>query len=449
MTQWTEEKVLSLSPNEGTSRRGKGMAKSSKWQQLATDYRTIWGLCIGSGKNPYKVQANLQTARFACSCPVRALPCKHLMGMLLLYSKSSANFKYLPPPEWIKVAQEQVDTANSTATTALKPSKTAEELAKAAAAKEKRWQQRLTLMGSGLSELQLWLEDVVRQGVANLPLSQGHFWDTIAAKMVDAKLPRISSFLKETYQVVLTTEDWLEPVIARLGELQLWIDAFERRDQLPKLLQEELYTTLGRNIKKADILQQHPKVKDTWLVLAVLEEIDVEGRHYRKVWLQGLKKQQFALLLDFSFGNEGYEQQYVLGTYIKSTLVYYSELSPQRAICESYTLVNDEITAPLLEYTSFEELLTAYAQNINKNPWLLNFPAIISPLTPVYESEREQLFLIDVQNNMIPLQPMAEEAQWKLLAMSGGSPLQLFGEWNGHTFIPISVIDPIEGIVLL
>lgn len=446
--QWTEEKILQLSPNDGTSRRGKTMARSSKWQQLATDYKTIWGLCIGSGKNPYQVQADLQTARFACSCPVRALPCKHILGMLLLYAKSSANFKYLPPPDWIKIAPAVV-AATTTATIA--PSKTATELEKAALAKEKRWQKRLQLMESGLAELQLWLEDIIRQGVANLPIQQSSFWDAVAAKMVDAKLPRVSSFLKETYQMTLTTEDWLEPVITRLGELQLWIDAFGNREKLPKALQEELYNALGRNLKKSDILQNNPSVKDNWLVLAVLEEVDVEGRNYRKVWLLGLKKQQFALLLDFSFGNVGYEQQYFTDTVIQSSLVYYSTLSPQRAICENYQLL-EKTTLEVDECNScdsFEQLLTIYAKALNQNPWVINQPTILKEIQPIYDTKKEQLYLVDNQNCIIPTVALAEEALWKLLAMSGGQPIQLFGEWNGHLFSPISVLDAIEGIVVL
>lgn len=446
--QWTEEKVLGLSPNDGTSRRGKTMASSSKWQQLATDYKTIWGLCIGSGQNPYKVQADLQTARFACSCPVRALPCKHILGMLLLYAKSSANFKYLPPPDWLKVAPV-VAPSNTITTTA--PSKTAVELEKAALAKENRWQKRLLLMESGLAELQLWLEDIIRQGVANLPLQQASFWDTVAAKMVDAKLPRVSSFLKETSQLILTTEDWLEPVIARLGELQLWIDAFNNRDKLPNELQEELYNALGRNLKKADVLQNNPKIKDKWLVLAVLEEVDVEGRNYRKVWLMGLQKQQFALLLDFSFGNVGYEQQYFTGTIIQSNLVYYSTLSPQRAICENYQLVEQDCSnvQDWNSCSSFEQLLTLYANILNTNPWVVTQAAILEAVFPIYDTEKEQLYLVDNQGCNIPTLALTEEALWKLLAMSGGQAVQLFGEWNGHTFVPISVIDAVEGIVVL
>ncbi len=444
MAQWTEEQVVSLSPNEGTTRRGRPLANSSKWEVLATDYQAIWGLCKGSGKNPYKAQVNLQTTTFACSCPVRALPCKHLMGLMLLYAKGSGNFKHLPPPDWIKIPKAAVAVAeNTTAAPSI------EDLQKAAAAKAKRWEKRLELMESGLSELQLWLEDVIRQGVANMPMQQADFWYSIAAKMVDAKLPRLSSFLKETHQMILQSEDWLEPAVARLGELQLWITTFEQREQLPPVLQEELYSALGKTTKKADILATHPKVKGTWLVLTVVNQLDVEGRDYRKVWLQNLETGKFALILDYSFGGMGYEQQYFSGTVIKAALVYYSSNFAQRAICESYEIVDIDNLPAVGITANFEALLEAYANALNISPWLVNLPVLLTDIVPHYYKEKDQIQLVDATQNSLPIRLLDDTAQWKLLAVSGGNPLTVFGEWDGTAFVPLSVIDAQEGVVLL
>jgi hypothetical protein len=46
--------------------------------------------------------------------------------------------------------------------------------------------------------------------------------------------------------------------------------------------------------------------------------------------------------------------------------------------------------------------------------------------------------LHDSAGNVLPLVPRFE-AGWELLALSGGTPLALFGEWDGEALLPLSV----------
>lgn len=439
--QWTDEKIAALAPNDSTERRGRTLANSSKWNSIATNYEAIWGECKGSGSQPYLVQINLSGPKYKCSCPVRKPPCKHVLGLFFLFAKSSAVFKYQAPSEAIKnwLDKQSSSAITSTTRTSTPVLKTEEAIEQAKAAKEKRWAQRVQLMASGMDELELWLTDLIRQGIANTDIQKASFWNQVAAKMVDAKLPRISTYLKETHQLIQQNQNWSEIVVARLGELYLWAESFKKRDLLSPEMQEELYQSLGKIIKKADILEQHPSTKDLWFILGKKEGVDIEGRSFRKIWLQGQKTKQQALILDYAFGSMGYEQQYIVGDLLDGALVYYSKAYPQRAIFKSFDSAKIYEKTELSTYKDLNSVLSAYGKALVLNPWIFSFPVGLSKLK-AFMNDKKELQIKDVNDALIPLSQVKEEVMWKILAISGGHSVSLFGEWNGLHFEPLSML---------
>lgn len=445
--QWTDEKIAALAPNDSTERRGRTLANSAKWNVIATNYEAIWGECKGSGSQPYVVQINLSGPKYKCSCPVRKPPCKHVLGLFFLFAKSSAVFKYQAPTEAVQnwLNQQSPNATSNTAKTTAPVLKTEEALEQARAAKEKRWAQRMQLMASGMDELELWLTDLIRQGIANTAIQKASFWNQVAAKMVDAKLPRISTYLKETHQLIQQNQNWSEIVVARLGELYLWSESFKKRALLSPDMQEELYQSLGKIVKKAAILEQHASTKDLWFVLGKKEGVDIEGRSFRKVWLQGLKTKEQALILDYAFGSMGYEQQYIVGDLLDGALVYYSKSYPQRAIFKSFESAKIYEKTDVSTYKDLNSMLTNYAKALVLNPWLSSFPVALSKLK-AFVNDKKELQIKDSNNILIPLSNIKEDVMWKILAISGGHSISLFGEWNGLHFEPLSILTE-NGIV--
>lgn len=439
--QWTDEKIAALAPNDSTERRGRTLANSAKWNSIATNYEAIWGECKGSGSQPYLVQINLSGPKYKCSCPVRKPPCKHVLGLFFLFAKSSAVFKYQAPTEAIKnwLNKQSTSAISSTSKTAAPALKTEEAIEQAKVAKEKRWAQRVQLMASGMDELELWLTDLIRQGIANTAIQKASFWNQVAAKMVDAKLPRISTYLKETHQLIQQNQNWSEMVVARLGELYLWAESFKKRHLLSPEMQEELYQSLGKIVKKADILEQHSSIKDLWFILGKKEGVDIEGRSFRKIWLQGQQTNQQALILDYAFGSMGYEQQYIVGDLLDGALVYYSKAYPQRAIFESFDSAKIYEKTELATYKDLNSVLSHYGKALLQNPWLFSFPVGLSNLK-AFMNDKKELQIKDVNDTLIPLNQVKEEVIWKILAISGGHSVSLFGEWDGLHFEPLSML---------
>ena len=98
---WTTEQILALAPDAASAKAGQGLATARKWQTLGADEQTAWGLCQGSGKDPYQTQIDLTEPAFRCSCPSRKFPCKHGLGLFLLLALQPASFKEKRPPDWV------------------------------------------------------------------------------------------------------------------------------------------------------------------------------------------------------------------------------------------------------------------------------------------------------------------------------------------------------------
>src|SRR5215510_2828013 len=98
---WTTEQILALAPDAASAKAGQGLAAARKWLKLGADEQTAWGLCQGSGKKPYQAQVDLTEPAFKCSCPSRKFPCKHALGLLLLWA-STSEVPATDRPEWVE-----------------------------------------------------------------------------------------------------------------------------------------------------------------------------------------------------------------------------------------------------------------------------------------------------------------------------------------------------------
>ena len=65
------------------------------------------------------------------------------------------------------------------------------------AARAKRLEQRLARMDAGVEDFRLWLADLVRGGLAAARTQPYSYWDTAAARLVDAQLPALAERVRE------------------------------------------------------------------------------------------------------------------------------------------------------------------------------------------------------------------------------------------------------------
>src|SRR5688572_4227959 len=101
MVSWSSERVAALAPDPASASAGQALANERKWASLGRSDRAIWGLCQGSGKQPYQARVDLSEPAFKCSCPSRKFPCKHGLGLLLLFAKDARVFPTGDEPGWV------------------------------------------------------------------------------------------------------------------------------------------------------------------------------------------------------------------------------------------------------------------------------------------------------------------------------------------------------------
>ncbi len=160
-----------------------------------------------------------------------------------------------------------------------------------------RAEARAERVAAGLDELDQWLRDQVRTGIADLGRGGYQPLDRMAARMVDAQAPGVAGMLR-ALPGELAGEGWPGRLLEQLGALHLLISAHRRIDDLPSDLAATVRTRVGYPVRKADVLAG-PAVSDSWFAVGAVDSLDYR-LVTRRVWLYGTTTRRWALLLSFA-----------------------------------------------------------------------------------------------------------------------------------------------------
>ena len=456
MISFSEEQATALVTDPSTLKRGQELASPAKWANLGCTATAAWGECAGSGSRPYLTGIDLAEPAFKCSCPSRVFPCKHGAGLLLLLARQPELLPTGTPPaglaEWLARRQskgeEKAEKAAAKITKkptaeaagpseASPPAEAASPATSANAAQQKREVQRLTRMQAGAEDLETWLLDLVRAGLADLAAQPRSHWESQAARLVDNQLPGLAAALRELAAYPTAGPNWAARLLGRLGEVYLLLRAFLNRENLLPAARQELSQQVGSTPKK-DALLADPAalaIADTWLVLGQ-HTWPEERLMARRSWLYGQSSGRLALLLEFSFGGQAFATSLVPQARYGGELVFYPGLLPLRAVAAALTRQpagggGSPQPRPVVA------LLDAYAAALASQPWLREFPAVVQA-TVVRTATGDWQLHDPGLSAALPLRLPDERRGWRLLALSGGQPLALFGEWDGREFRVLS-----------
>jgi hypothetical protein len=179
---------------------------------------------------------------------------------------------------------------------------------------------------------------------------------------------------------------------------------------------------------KEEVLANPQRVIDEWCVLGqVFTERDRLWE--RRTWLLGRTHNQPALLLDFMHGQRNFAVPLLVGTSFRADLAFYPSACPLRALLVNPPEFAHPLREPFPALRDFDAALAAHAEALAANPWLLAYPLAIENVIPLRRNGTWRLR--DVQGAELPLK-MADRDAWELLAISGGHPLPIFGEWSDN-----------------
>jgi hypothetical protein len=433
------EQVLALAPDAGSAKSGKDLAAPRKWVRLGQADGVIWGECQGSGANPYQAKVELTEPAFHCSCPSRKFPCKHALGLFLIWAGQPLALPAGEPPAW--VASWLEGRAKRAEQKAAKEQAKQEKIERGEpavdpAARQKRESARRAKVVDGLDELSRWLADLVRQGIAAVPNQPPSFWDERARRLIDAQAPGAARRVRQLADLPTTGEGWQGALLDRLARLHLLIEGHRRLDALPPEAQADLRAAVGYPVD-LDEVRAGPGLRDLWRVVGQRSELEDRLR-VRRTWLIGRETGRPALVLDFAhMSQQVAEVPIPPGTAIDADLAFLPGAFPLRA------LVKDRHgppspTADIGGHARIADACAAWAEAMAKDPWLETFPIVLADVVPLV---RDGSWIVrDASGGVLPLSARFEGG-WELLACCGGRPTTIAAEFDGATLSPLAFVS--------
>ncbi|MFF0246055.1 SWIM zinc finger family protein [Streptosporangium sandarakinum] len=495
--RWNRDQVLALAPDASSQKAAQGVSSPGKWSGAGATADALWGECRGSGSKPYLACVDLSEPAYRCSCPSRKFPCKHALGLLLLWSAGGVPDAAEPADwaaEWL---DRRRDRAARTAVRASAPAGgddagdgeavTGGEAGAGRAggtavaagpgpADARRAAQRERRVAAGLAELERWLADQVRQGLAT---SRRHDqWDDFAKRLVDAQAPAVAGAVSRL-GAVLTGDDWPARLLGEYALLHLLAVAHRRLAPavdpadpaigsadatvgpagtavgpagtavgpadagggLDAALLRTVRERVGFPVAKEEVLAGEP-VRDRWDVLG-RRDTEHDRITARRVWLRGRSTGRAALVLSFAPAGQALDASLVTGTTLDADLAFYPGSCPLRALVAARHDHAPGVSAGPPPGSTVDGALNEVARALAADPWTDSWPVVLDAVVPAGSGLRA----LTGPDGALALHP-ACGTPWRLIAASGGHPLTVAAEWIPEGLRPLTAWDE-EGRVIV
>ena len=428
----TEEQILNLAPDAGSVKSGKELANPSKWVSKGANDRALWGECQGSGSKPYQTQADLANIAFKCSCPSRKFPCKQGLGLLLIYARHSSSFTVTHEPEWVSSWLSKREEKQEKQTE--KKDKPVDEAAQA-----KRLQAREQKVSDGIEDLRLWISDIIRNGIISMPEKGASWFEHMAKRMVDAQASGLANQVRNLSDTPFYSEGWQSGFMDQLLQLYLLIEGYRNSETQDPALLQDIRTGIGFTQKQEELKEQ-PGITDDWLVLAK-QSTERDNITTERCWLYGTNTNQYALILQFIARGQLAQSTLTPGMFVNAELVFYPSVLPMRALIKQQNSTSSHKTYQGLN--NWKEVAIAETTAFALLPFRSERPYLVRQLKPV--RHKDEWWLQD-SNGEIMLLKESHRYIWKLLSISGGTPLdaallgkedkyEVVGIWNNGEYI--------------
>ena len=435
--EWSTDRVMQMAPDAASAKAGQGLAQVRKWVSVGRDERVVWGECQGSGAKPYQVRFELEEAASKCSCPSRKFPCKHALGLMLIYASSpqSIGSQTVPPwvAEWIESRAERAKKKQEKAEAPPKPVDLE--------AQAERREKRIARIAEGLGALKTWSEDLVRGGIAALPGKGYAFFDEPARRMIDAQAPGVARRVQQLGEIAASGAGWQRPFMIEMASLALLIRAFEQLDTLPEASREDVLAEVGMPLKSDDPAT-FETVRDHWQIIA--QEVTLEDRlRVQRTWLFGSESKRPAIVLAFAHGTAPLDSSLAGGNVFEGEVGFYPG-NGTRVVVKSRGAVRR--FEALAGFSTLDELCDRAGERMARQPWLGEVAAPLCGVVPVRVDSAWGL--VDSEQRMLPA-VMSDAAGWLAMAVSGGHSIDVAVAHDGRRLRALALVSGGEYISLL
>ncbi|TIO50646.1 MAG: SWIM zinc finger family protein [Mesorhizobium sp.] len=439
--------IEALAPDQASLGAAAKLTKRSNWPRLETNEQLglIWGECQGSGSNPYRVAFDTRDHGYKCTCPSRKFPCKHILGLMWIGATAPASFARVDQtPEWVndwlgrrrkpgqQPTQAPASSEGKSIDEASRPDESApvEDAAAAErreAAQRRRAEDTRSAVSAALDELDQWIADQLRLGLAGFVDACSERCRRIAARLVDLKATALAGRIDElpARLMALRGEERPDAAIRELGKLVLLAKAWRAAPD-----DAELKRLVSTSETRDQILANPDAVhvESDWEVLGEKIVTRRDGLVSHATWLLDLKSSapRFAVLLDFFPASAGRRSgAFAPGDRFKARLVFYPSRNPLRALVAGR--LGDAAPGNWPDFARAGDPLAAYASFQDGAPWLTDCP-IILPAGAIALDEKDGAWWQAASDPHGIALPVAGSVSQTLLGLDLAATAAL---WNG------------------
>lgn len=445
------QQIEGIAPDQPSLKAASKLMKPGKWplRGVSTAGQLIWGECQGSGANPYRVMADVSDPGYKCTCPSRKFPCKHSIALMWMFAEGPSDFVEGAVPEWVtewmgrrrntgntpaKTTDHNKNISAATAEPASKPKDPKAEARKKAAA-EKRATNTRESVSAATIELEQWIADQLRGGLAGFISEATDRCRRIAARLVDAKAQSLAGRIDELPSRIagLDSEERLNRVISELGQLVLLVRAWRESPDDPALHRSVISAESTEQILQSDV----HVVASEWEVLGERISTRKDGLVSQATWLLNLAESNYsyALLLDFFPATLGKRaSSFTTGEQFAATLKFYPAPVPQRALITERSALQGELVdwPDTHRHSCAKEQINSY---LDAAPWAMHCPVSLSAGRICETEGGRWWWQPEGKDSPLPLVTALEPIA------RGAEISSLFGVWNGARLDPIAAVS--------
>lgn len=320
---------------------------------------------------------------------------------------------------------------------------------KKSADRSKRNQERMLKVISGAAEMEIWLKDLLRSGILQLPQQNNEWFDKIRSRMTDAQATGLGNMVRELKELPYRkTDEWQSESAHIIAKLFLLVEGIRRLDELDAVTQADVRYLSGWSVNQKEILEDVnvTNISDQWLHIARMTEL-IEDITVQRNYLYGLRSGAFALQINFAFRYAPINSALFPGGVFEMDLAFVPSNMPLRAVIRKMGDEKSYLPEAIAMLPNFTALLAEMTRFRSKYPWADEYPFALTGISALQIDNA--FFLKDKEGNCLSISDKFELMQClHLLACTGGHPHDIFVLFSGGKIIPLGIIGKRRYVLL-